>query len=47
VVTYYPLLLSGLNMAKEGRVPAELGLWAANIVVGIGALILYQRIVRR
>jgi len=47
VITYYPLLLSGLNMAKEGRVPAALGLWAANIVVGIGALILYQRVVRR
>jgi lipopolysaccharide export system permease protein len=47
VMTYYPLLLSGLNMAKEGRVPAGLGLWAANVVVGIGALVLYQRVVRR
>ena len=34
-------------MAKEGRVPAALGLWAANVVVGIGALVLYQRVVRR
>ena len=47
VIVYYPLLLSGLNLAKEGRVPASLGLWAANIVVGVGALILYQRVVRR
>jgi hypothetical protein len=34
-------------MAKEGRVPAAFGLWTANIVVGIGALILHQRVVRR
>jgi lipopolysaccharide export system permease protein len=47
VVTYYPLLLSGMNLAKEGKVPAWIGLWGANVVVGIGALILYARLLRR
>src|SRR5262245_32872219 len=39
VASYYPLLLSGLNLAKEGRVPAAVGLWAANAIVGLGALL--------
>jgi lipopolysaccharide export system permease protein len=47
VISYYPLLLSGLNLAKEGRVPAVVGLWAANVVVGIGALVLTARLLRR
>jgi lipopolysaccharide export system permease protein len=47
IATYYPLLLSGLNLAKEGRVPAAVGLWAANVVIGIGALILCARLLRR
>jgi len=47
VVTYYPLLLSGMNMAKEGRLPAAIALWVADVVVGIGALVLYARLLRR
>ena len=47
VVTYYPLLLSGMNLAKEGKIPSWIGLWGANVVVGIGAIILYARLLRR
>jgi lipopolysaccharide export system permease protein len=47
VVTYYPLLLGGLNLAKEGQLPAWVGLWGANAIVGVGALIMYGRLLRR
>ena len=46
-MTYYPLLLSGLNLSKEGRVPAAVAIWAANAVVGFGGLVLYARVLRR
>lgn len=47
IATYYPILLSGLNLSKEGRVHAGVGLWAANAIVGIGALGLYRMMLRR
>ncbi len=47
VMTYYPILLCGTNLAKEGQVPAAVGLWAANAVVGSAALIMYWRLLRR
>jgi lipopolysaccharide export system permease protein len=47
VIVYYPMLLCGTNMAKDGKLPAVLGLWAANAVVGIAGLILYARLLRR
>jgi lipopolysaccharide export system permease protein len=47
VFVYYPLLLCGTNLAKDGRIPAALGLWAANAVVGTAALGLYWRLLRR
>jgi lipopolysaccharide export system permease protein len=47
VVIYYPLLLCGSNMAKDGKVPAAVGLWAANVVVGVIGIGLYSRLLRR
>lgn len=47
VVTYYPLLMSGMNLAKEGRMPAAISMWAANVVVGVAAIVLYARLLRR
>lgn len=47
VLSYYPILLCGTNLAKEGRVPAAVGLWAANAVVGSAALIMNWRLLRR
>jgi lipopolysaccharide export LptBFGC system permease protein LptF len=44
---YYPLLLCGTNMAKDGKLPAYVGLWAANAVVGVAGLFLYARLLRR
>lgn len=47
IAAYYPILLSGLNLSKEGRVHAGIGLWAANAIVGTGALVLYRQLLRR
>jgi lipopolysaccharide export LptBFGC system permease protein LptF len=47
VVVYYPLLLAGTNMAKDGRISPLLGLWAANAAVGAIGVLLYARLLRR
>src|SRR5262245_23705355 len=44
---YYPLLLCGTNLSKDGRIPPTVGLWAANAVAGVAALIMYGRLFRR
>jgi lipopolysaccharide export system permease protein len=37
---YYPLMLCGTNMAKDGAVPAAVGIWAADgITLGIALLL--------
>jgi lipopolysaccharide export system permease protein len=47
VAVYYPLLLCGTNLAKDGRIPAAVGLWAADVAIGIGAVLLYGHVLRR
>jgi lipopolysaccharide export system permease protein len=47
IVVYYPLLLAGTNMSKDGRLPPVVGLWMANAVVGVIAIGLYARLLRR
>lgn len=47
VFVYYPLLLCGTNLAKEGRIPPHLALWAADAVLAIASLFLIWRLMRR
>lgn len=47
VFIYYPLLLAGSNMGKDGRLPLGLGCWVANIVVGAAGAGLVWRLLRR
>jgi lipopolysaccharide export system permease protein len=47
VLTYYPLLLAGGGLAREGKVPVPLGVWAADVVVGLFALLLTFLLIRR
>ena len=47
LVVYYPLLLAGSDMGKNGRIPLGLGCWAADIIVGAVGLILTWRLLRR
>jgi lipopolysaccharide export system permease protein len=47
LVVYYPLLLAGSDMGKNGRLPMALGCWLADIVMGAVALVLTWRLLRR
>jgi lipopolysaccharide export system permease protein len=42
VIVYYPLMLCGTNMAKEGRLNEILLVFASDIVVGMGGLSLFR-----
>jgi lipopolysaccharide export system permease protein len=44
---YYPLLLAGSGMGKDGKFPLGLGCWMADIVIGIAAIFLNVRLLRR
>jgi lipopolysaccharide export system permease protein len=46
VFLYYPLLLCGSNMAKDGKLLPIVGVWIANGVMGIIAAGLYGRLLR-
>ena len=47
LVVYYPLLLAGSDMGKNGRVPLALGCWLADIIMGGVGLVLTWRLLRR
>jgi len=47
VFIYYPLLLCGGNLAKDGKIPIGIGFWSADIILGIAALFLIWRLMRR
>ena len=47
VVVYYPLLLAGSNMGKDGKLPMPLGCWLANLTVGLAGVALTWRLLRR
>ena len=47
VFVYYPLLLAGSNMGKDGRLPLGVGCWLANIVMGTAGTVLTWRLLRR
>jgi lipopolysaccharide export system permease protein len=47
VFVYYPLLLFGGNIGRDGKIPLAIGCWLANIVVGLAGLVLTARLLRR
>ncbi|MFO0796417.1 MAG: LptF/LptG family permease [Gemmataceae bacterium] len=47
ILLYYPLLLAGSNMGKDGKVPLWLGCWLANITLGSCGAFLSWRLLRR
>jgi len=44
---YYPLLFSGAGLGKDGKVPMVVGVWAANAVTALAAIVLTWRLIRR
>jgi len=45
--SYYPILLSGAGLARDGRVPMLVGVWAANAAGLLAGIILTWRLVKR
>jgi lipopolysaccharide export system permease protein len=43
---YYPLLLCGTNLAKDGRLHPALACWAADIAMAVIAVALFRRLLR-
>jgi lipopolysaccharide export system permease protein len=46
VFVYYPLMLCGSNLAKDGKLLPVMGVWAANGVMAMIAVGLYARLLR-
>ena len=46
VFIYYPLLLSGTNLARDGRFPPYVSVWAADILIGASGLCLFRRLLK-
>jgi lipopolysaccharide export system permease protein len=44
---YFPLLLSGSGMARDGKLPIALGIWGADILFAVGVIVLSWRLIRR
>jgi lipopolysaccharide export system permease protein len=47
VFLYYPLLLCGGNLARDGKLPPAVTIWAADAVMALIALVLTWRLLRR
>jgi lipopolysaccharide export system permease protein len=46
VFIYYPLMLCGTNLAKEGKIHPALAVWAADIIMATAGVILFRRLLR-
>lgn len=46
VVAYYSLFIGGMSLARQGWVPAWLGAWLANLLFGVGGIVLVSRVDR-
>jgi lipopolysaccharide export system permease protein len=46
VFLYYPLMLCGTNMAKEGKFHPGLTIWAADVVMVLIGMVLFKRLLR-
>lgn len=47
LVIYYPVLLAGLNLAREAKLPAEIAVWAADVILGLASLFLIRKLMAR
>jgi LPS export ABC transporter permease LptF/LPS export ABC transporter permease LptG len=46
IAVYYLILVTGAGFARQGVVPAAIGIWAANIIITLVALVLFPRMER-
>jgi lipopolysaccharide export system permease protein len=46
IAVYYPLMLGGVNLSKEGQLPPFASLWIGNLLLGLGALFVLPSVVK-
>ncbi len=46
IAIYYPLMLGGVNMSKEGQLAPIVSLWIGNLLLGLGALFVLPSVVK-
>jgi LPS export ABC transporter permease LptF/LPS export ABC transporter permease LptG len=46
IASYYLILVTGAGFARQGVVPAPLGIWAANVIIALVAFALFPRMDR-
>jgi len=47
LITYFPLVIAGSNLARKGTLPAYPAIWAGNALLAVVGSILLYRVVRR
>jgi len=47
LLIYYPLVIGGGSLGRDGKIPLALGCWLANIVLAVIGVILNARLLRR
>jgi lipopolysaccharide export system permease protein len=47
VLIYYPLVLAGNNLAKEGRLPASISVWMADVTAAIVGYVMVRKLFRQ
>lgn len=47
LLVYYPVLFMVGGYARDGKLPMPVGVWAANVVLALGAAVLSWRLIRR
>ena len=43
---YYPFMLLGVNLGKEGQFDPTIALWIGNVILAVGAGLVYPRIIK-
>lgn len=43
---YYPFMLLGMNLGKEGQLDPRIALWIGNCILAVGAALVYPRIIK-
>jgi lipopolysaccharide export system permease protein len=46
IAVYYPLMLGGVNMSKEGQLVPMASLWIGNLLLAIGSLVVLPSVVK-
>jgi lipopolysaccharide export system permease protein len=47
IFVYYPLVMAGGGLARDGKLPMAIGVWAADMVAAVAGIVLMWRLIRR